>query len=58
MMCKLEEYDREKLQEARNLVLKVFEYYYGRNGDYQLSNRLATILRKIDFVLEEKEGKE
>ena len=58
MMCKLEAYDREKLHEARNLVVEVFEYYYGRNGDYQLVNRLATILRKIDFVLEEKEGKE
>lgn len=55
MMCKLEAYDREKLNEARNLVVEVFEYYYGRNGDYELSNRIATILRTIDFVLDEKE---
>jgi hypothetical protein len=50
-MYGLEEYDREKLREARKLVLQVFEYYYGDYGSYRLSNRLATILGKIDDLL-------
>lgn len=45
------EYDREQLEQAKKLLLKVYEYHYD-NGEMRMkTNRLATIISKIDEVL-------
>ena len=46
-----EQYDRERLEEARQLLLKVYEYYYGDSKTKSKTKRLWTIIRKLDSLL-------
>ena len=48
---KLDEYDIEKLEQARELSLEVFEYHYGDSHMRKEANRLETIITKIDYLL-------
>ena len=50
-MRSLEEYDIKKLKEARNIINKVYEYYFGALGYSRKQKRLETILRKLDELL-------
>ena len=50
-MNRLDEYDREKLRNARNIINEVADYNYIPSSS--LSKRLDTILNKIDWLLEE-----
>ena len=42
-----DEYDREQLKKAEELLLKVYEYHYGNSHMKLKLNRLATIISKI-----------
>lgn len=44
----LERYDLEKLLAAKKLLIEVREYYYGAPGYSRLTNRVQTIIRKIE----------
>lgn len=46
----LDEYDKQKLIEARCIINAVFEYNYKPSG--VLSNKLNTLLNKIDKILD------
>ena len=46
-----EQYDRERLEEARQLLCKVYEYYYGDPKTKCKAKRLCTIIRKLDSLL-------
>lgn len=48
---KLGEYDRRKMEEARKIINKVYEYNY--DGYSPLNNKLETILKKIDKLIAE-----
>ena len=50
-MNRLDEYDKEKLRNARNIINEVAEYNYVPSSS--LSKRLDTILNKIDKLLAE-----
>lgn len=43
-------YDCGKLQEAKKIICDIYEYYYDENSD--VSRRLETILKKIDYLLD------
>lgn len=45
-----DEYDQERLQEAKNLLLKVYEYNYGTPGMSGKIKRLETILGKLETL--------
>ena len=47
---KIDCFDYERLKEARFLIDKVYDYYSGE--DSNVSRRLKTILKKIDYLLE------
>lgn len=47
-----DEFDRRKLQEARKLILKVYEANYKAPGMSAKEGRLETILAKLDFLLD------
>lgn len=47
---KIDWFDYDKLKEARFLIEKVYDYYSGE--DSNVSRRLETILKKIDYLLE------
>ena len=48
---KLDNYDKEKLEEARQLIMDVYEYHYGDSYMKSEINRLETIITKIDYLL-------
>ena len=50
-MRPFEEYDIIKLEEARNIINKVYEYYFCAPGFWRKQKRLETILRKLDKLL-------
>ena len=43
-------YDCENLYEARLIIERVYDYYSGEDSD--VSRRLETILKKIDYLTE------
>lgn len=47
-----DEYDREQLEKAKQILLKVYEYHYGDGKMNMKLNRLATIIHKINELLE------
>lgn len=47
----LGEYDKRKLQEARELILKVYEYHSGDSYMRKEIKRLETIILKIDYLI-------
>lgn len=47
----IEEFDIQKLQQAKKLVKEVYEYYYSAPKMGQVTRRLETIMNKIDFLL-------
>lgn len=47
----LDEYDVNKLKEAKRLVLEVYEYNY-KSSD-PISNKLNTVLKKLDTLINE-----
>ena len=50
MVNKLDKYDTDKLKQAREIILQVYEYNFKTSDP--LSARLETILKKIDLVIE------
>lgn len=50
-MKTLEKYDIEKLNEAKDIIQKVHEYYFCAPGFSTMQKRLETILRKLDELL-------
>ncbi len=52
MANKLDLYDTNKLEEARKLICQVYEYNFKSRYD-SLSNKLETILKKIDSLIED-----
>lgn len=49
---KFDEYDIEKLKEARNILQKVLEYYYGHNPTKKYWKRLDTIVIKLNELID------
>ena len=47
----LGEYDRDKLKNARRDILSVYEYHFGDSYMRSEIQRLETIIRKIDHLL-------
>ena len=54
--CQIDEYDRIVLREAKQRIMVVYNYNYGANS---VTRRLETIIKKIDFLIEdgEEDGK-
>ena len=52
MQNRLDNYDTIKLNEARNLISRVYDYNFKSRKD-PLSAKLETVLKKIDHILEE-----
>ena len=50
MPVKFSEYDQDKLQKAKRLLIEVYEYYYGVPGMRQELNRLDTIISKLEIL--------
>lgn len=50
MVNKLDEYDTNKLKDARKLIYQVYEYNWFPSSS--LTKKLDTILRKLDNVIE------
>ena len=46
----LGEYDLKLLEEARQLIFKVYEYHYGDSQMRKQISRLETIISKIDSL--------
>lgn len=46
-----EEYDKEKVKEARDTLLKVLEYYYYVPGSKREVKRLDTIVIKLNELI-------
>ena len=51
MIIKLDLYDTNKLKEAREIINKVYEYNYMPSTS--LTNKLDTIIRKLDNIINE-----
>ena len=49
---KLDNYDTVRLNEARNIIMDVYNYNFKSRKD-PLSAKLETVLKKIDHILEE-----
>lgn len=47
-----DEYDRRQLQEARKILLRVYEANYKATGMFAKEGRLETILAKLDSLLD------
>lgn len=45
-----DELDQERLQKAKNLLLKVYEFNYGTPGMSSKIKRLETILAKLETL--------
>ena len=52
MKNKLDNYDTVRLNEARNIIMDVYNYNFKSRKD-PLSAKLETVLKKIDHILEE-----
>lgn len=52
---KLEEYDRQQLLKAKDLINKVYTYHYGDSYMRKEIKRLETILSKLDFLIQNAE---
>lgn len=55
MENKLDEYDINKLKEAKKLILEVYEYNYMPSTS--LTRRLDTVLRKLDSIINSEQAK-
>lgn len=51
-MRHIEEFDLTKLREARKLIIEVNNYYYGSANSRDICNRLSTIEKKLDEIIE------
>ena len=51
----LGEYDKQKLLEAREIILKVYEYHSGDSYMRNETKRLETIIAKIDYLIQHAE---
>lgn len=49
---KLDAYDKEKLEKARDLIQRVYEYHYGDSYMTSETKRLETILSKLEYLIE------
>lgn len=49
----LEEYDIQRLREARRTIERVHDYNYGSIDDVLIVKRLETILKKLTYIIEE-----
>lgn len=49
---KLEEYDKQKLLEAKRLINIVYTYHYGDSYMRKEIKRLETIMLKLDYLIE------
>lgn len=50
----LGEYDKEQLLKARQIIDKIYNYHYGDSYMRSEVNRLETILRKLNQLLDSK----
>ena len=50
MPVKFSQYDQDKLQKAKRLLIEVYEYYYGVPGMRREINRLDTIIAKLETL--------
>ena len=48
-----DEYDMQKLEEAKNLITEVYEFNYGVPRMGRKTKRLETIIKKINDLMEE-----
>lgn len=48
----LGEYDKQKLLEAREKILKVYEYHSGDSYMKKETKRLETIITKLDYLIQ------
>ncbi len=48
----LSEYDKRKLQDARDIILKVYEYHSGDSYMRKETKRLETLISKIDVLIQ------
>ena len=48
---RLEEYDLRQLEEAKKIIVKVYEYHYGDSYMRKEIKRLETIIQKLDYLL-------
>lgn len=46
-------YDRDQMEKARRLILKVYERYYGDNKMRSKVKRLETIHTKLEYLIKE-----
>lgn len=51
-----DEYDRNKLERAKELITEVYEFNYGAPRFSEETKKLETIIRKIDSILQETTG--
>lgn len=53
-MGKFDRYDTIHLEEARELLYAVYEYNFGDTHNRSGVNRLATIIAKLDYLIDTK----
>lgn len=46
----VDEYDKQKLEKALQLINEVYNYNYGIQP---VSNRLETIIKKVEYIIKE-----
>lgn len=51
MIAKVDRFDIDRLETARNNIFAVYGYYYSAPGYRAFCNRLDTILNKMDEVI-------
>ena len=52
----IEEYDRTALKEAKQRIMVVYNYHYGAPRAWSMIRRIETIIKKIDYLIEDGDG--
>lgn len=47
----IENYDIDRLQTAKENLVRVYEYYYGTSKEARFVRLLETILKKLDHII-------
>ena len=47
----IEKFDLERLQSAKNTLIRVYEYYYGSSKEARFVRLLGTILKKLETLI-------
>lgn len=48
-----DEYDKIKLEKAKKLIVEVYEYNYGAPHSSKETQKLETIIKKLDAIIKE-----